>query len=308
MKSCCVTLGNFIWFYPYEHIDSFELFQEPQLPPKEAFYSSLIEEDISEIDYTHAQSVFNHFDITDLKDYHNFYLLTDMLLLADVFENFRDVFLQYCRLGSVHNYTSPGLSLQAALKIMDMELDLLTDIDQHLFIKEGIRGRVPMISYRYARANAPGMKNYDARKHNSYIMYLDPNNLYGWAMTQPLPTSNFEWLTDEEMEELDVKMIPDDSSRRYILERDLGKYYFYCLYIHAYFMKCNASFLYISENLCDFIKYNVSFLCISEYPHELHNLHKDYPLAPEHLQIEENITLCNTQKSTRDLWPFLYAK
>ena len=103
-------------------------------------------------------------------------------------------------------------------------------------------------------------------------MYLDANNLYGLVMSQPLPTSNFKWITDEEMEELDVMMIPDDSSRGYILECDLGKYYFYYLYIHVYFIKCN-----------------VSFLCISEYPHELHDLHTDYPLAPEHLQIEENL-------------------
>ena len=76
-------------------MDSFERFQEPQLPPKDAFYSSLTEEDIFEIDFTHAQRVFNHFNMTNLRDYHNFYLLTDVLLLADMFENFRDVLLQH---------------------------------------------------------------------------------------------------------------------------------------------------------------------------------------------------------------------
>ena len=85
-----------------------------------------------------------------------------------------------------------------------------------------------MISHRYARANAPGMENYDASKRNNYIMYLHVNNSYVWAISQPLSTSNFKWLTDEEMEELDVMMVPDDSPREYILERDLGKY----LYIH----------------------------------------------------------------------------
>ena len=150
-----------------------------------------------------------------------------MLLLADVFENFRDVCLQHYGLDPAHNNTSPGLSWQAALKMVDVELDLLTDIDQHLFIEEGIRGGVVMISHRYARANAPGMENCDASKRNSYIMYLDANNLYRWVMSQPLTTSNFKWLIDKEMEELDVKMIPDDSPRGYILDCDLGKYYFY---------------------------------------------------------------------------------
>ena len=148
--------------------------------------------------------MFNHFDMTDLRDYHKFYLLTDVLLLAEVFDNFRDLCLQHYGLDPAHNYTSPGLSWQAALKMVDVELDLLTDIDQHLFIEEGIRGGVVMISHRYARANAPGMENYKAS---------NANNLYGWAMSQPLPTSNFKWLIDKEMEELDVMMVPDDSSR-----------------------------------------------------------------------------------------------
>ena len=233
--------------YPYEYMDSFEWFQEPQLPPKDTFYSSLTEENISEIDYTHAQRVFNHFNMTDLGDYHNFYLLTDVLLLADVFKNFRDTCLQHYSLDPVHNYTFPGLSWQAALKMTDVELDILTDIDQHLFIEEGIREGVAMISHRYIRASAPGMENYNASICNSYIMYLDANSLYRWVMSQPLPTFNFKWLTDEEMEELDVIMIPDDSPRGYILESDLGKYYFYYLYIHVYFIKCNLSFPYIPK-------------------------------------------------------------
>ena len=105
--------------YPYEYMDSFERFQEPQLPPKDAFYSSLTEEDISETDYTHAQRFFNHFDMTDLGDYHKFYLLTDVPLLADVFENSRNMCLQNYGLDPAHNYTSPGLSWQANLKMMD---------------------------------------------------------------------------------------------------------------------------------------------------------------------------------------------
>ena len=91
------------------------------------------------------------------------------------------------------------------------------------------------------------------------------------------------------MEELDVMTVPDDSSRGYILECDLGKYSFCYLYIYVYFTEHNVSFLCISEYPRDFIKCNVSFLCILEYTHELHELHKNYPLAPERLQIEESI-------------------
>ena len=133
-------------------MDSFERFQEPQLPPKDVFSSSLTEEDISEAD---NKKVFNHFDLTDLGDYHNFYLLTNVLLLEqfcvrNVFKNFRDVCLQHYGLDPAHNCTSPGLPLQAALKMMDMELNFVTDIDQHLFIEEGIRGGLAMICHQYA--------------------------------------------------------------------------------------------------------------------------------------------------------------
>ena len=88
-----------------------------------------------------------------------------------------------------------------------------------------------MTSLQYAQANAPEMENFDASKCNSYIIHLDVNNFYGWVMSQLVPTSNFKWLTDEQLEELDVMMMPDDSSRKYNLECDLGKYYFYYLYI-----------------------------------------------------------------------------
>ena len=120
-------------------------------------------------------------------------------------------------------------------------------------------------------------------------MYLDANNLYEWELSQLLPTSNFKWLTDEEMKDLDMMMRPDDSSKGYILECDLGKYYFYFFSKYVYVIKCNVSFLCISENPHDFIKCNVLFLCIAEYPHEIHDLHKDYLLVTERLQIEEKI-------------------
>ena len=149
--------------------------------------------------------------MTDLVDYQNFYLLTDLLLLTAVFKNFRNVCLQHSGLDPFHDYTSPGLSWQAALKITDVELDFLTDIDQHLFImkRSGERWQWSATD-TLKQSRAPGMENYDVIKCNSYIMYLDANNLYEWALSQPLPTSNFKWLTDEEMKDLDMMMMPDD--------------------------------------------------------------------------------------------------
>ena len=193
--------------HSFEYMDLFEWFQESQLPPKDAFYSSLTEEYISETDYIYAQRVFT------------FYYLTNVLLLADVFENFRGV-----RLQDAHNYSSSGLSCHATLRMVDVELDLLTNIDQHLSINQGISRWVAMISHQYDYANTPGMDNYDASRSNNYIMYQDANNLYRWAMSQPLPTPNFKWLKEKEMEELDMMMVPDirNNSRGYILDCNLG--------------------------------------------------------------------------------------
>jgi len=207
--------------YPYDYMDSTTKFNESTLPPKEAFYSYLTDEHISDADYLHAQNVFNSFQMTNLGDYHDLYLLTDVLLLADVFENFRNICLNYYKLDPVHYYTSPGLAWAACLKMTGVELELFTDPDMYLFIEDGLRGGISMISNRYAKANNPYIQNYDPSLPNNYITYLDANNLYGWAMSQPLPTHDFAWLTDEEIEEFDVTEIPEDSEDGYILEVDL---------------------------------------------------------------------------------------
>ena len=229
--------------YPYDHMDHVERFEESTLPPKESFYNVLNDEHISDEDYTHATSVFNSFTCQNMGDYHDLYLMSDVLLLADVFENFRSVCLKAYNLDPCHFYTSPGLAWQACLKMTDVELGLLTDPDMYLFIEEGLRGGISMISSRYSKANNPYVPDYDPTQENSYVMYFDANNLYGWAMSQPLPTGKFDWLTEQEIAELDITDVTDDNEEGYILEVDL------------------------------------------QYPTELHDLHNDYPLAPEKMKI-----------------------
>jgi hypothetical protein len=91
------------------------------------------------------------------------------------------------------------------LKFTNIELQLLTDPEMFVFVESGIRGGISVISNRYARANNPYLKpeDYDSSKPHSYIIYLDANNLYGWAMSQPLPVGGFRFLTDEEISQLD---------------------------------------------------------------------------------------------------------
>ena len=207
--------------YPYEYMDSWVKFDEIALPTKDLFYSTLTGEDISDVDYEHAKNVFSNFEMQDLRDYHNFYLLTDVLLLADVFESFRNTCISNYDLDPAHCYTAPGLSWQAALKMTGITLDLLTDIDMHLFIEAGIRGGVAVISHRHGQANLPDLPNYDSSKPKQHLVYWDANNLYGWAMSQYLPTGDFKWLTEEEIDGLDLLAIADDSQYGYIYECDL---------------------------------------------------------------------------------------
>ena len=223
--------------FPYDWFDSFNKLSSTSLPPKEAFHSILNDSDITEEDYKHAQNVWETFGMMTLKDYHDLYLKSDVLLLSDVFENFRDVCLDNYRLDPMFYYTAPGLAWDACLKIAKVRLELLTDYDMLMMVEKGIRGGVSMISTRYGKANNPYMKDYDPDQPNKFISYLDANNLYGWAMCKPLPTKGFEWMKKEELK--------DWKNQPCILEVDLT------------------------------------------YPEHLHDLHNDYPLAPERVTVNK---------------------
>ena len=144
-----------------------------------------------------------------------------MLLLADVFETFRKTCLSQYGLDPAHYYTSPGLSWDALLKKTGVELELLTDYDQHLFIEKGMRGGISMVSKRHAKANNPLVEGYDPKKNSSHILYLDANNLYGWAMSQALPTGGFRWVTETAQLAHIIADHPADDPEGYILEVDL---------------------------------------------------------------------------------------
>ncbi|XP_065640538.1 uncharacterized protein LOC136073101 [Hydra vulgaris] len=187
---------------------------------EESFYSRLNNERISDEDYLHAQTVWKEFDCETFRDYLNLYNVSDVLLLADVLENFRDVCTKNYKLDPAWYFTAPGLAWDAALKITKVKLELLSNYDMIFMIKQEIRGGI------------------------------NANNLYGWAMSKPLPTHRFEWMNEEELKNW--------KSISCILEVNL------------------------------------------EYPEHLHDLHNDYPLAPERLKIdrvEKLVTNLNHKKN-----------
>ena len=236
--------------YPYDYMDSFKRFSEKSLPRREDFYSILNDSGISESDHSHAKEVWSTFQIRDMGEYHDLYLRTDVLLLADVFESFRSTCLEYYRLDPCHYYSAPGLSWDALLRMTKINLDLIADLDQQLFIEKGMRGGISTITHRHAVANNKYMKDYNPDEASTYLMYLDANNLYGWAMSQSLPTGDFKWIPSEDFED------PED---------------------------------FILENYTNDTRKGVVLEVDLEYPEELHDLHNDYPLAPEKILITDDM-------------------
>ena len=182
----------------------------------------LLRINIIDIDYRHANNVFKVlFKLENLGDYHDLYIQSDTLLLADVFNNFRDMCLKEYQLDPAHFLSLPGLAWQACLKKTNIELELLMDYDMLLMVEEGIRGGICHSIHRYAKANNKYMKNYDKNEESSYIQYLDANNLYGWAMSKKLPVNEFKWLYSNKINEEFIKNYNENDKKRYILEIDV---------------------------------------------------------------------------------------
>ena len=206
--------------YPYEYIDSWDRFEEKTLLPVRSFYSKLNMFGVSDQDYEHACKVWRDFEIKNLGEYHDLYLQTDIILLANIFEAFRKVCLDNYGLDPAHCYTAPGLAWKACLKKTSIRSELLLDPDMLLMFERGIRGRITQSVHRWAQANNPYMgSEYDSSKPTRYLQYLDANNLYGWAMSQPVSTGGFHW-ADIHPDEISEVVICSD--RGYLLEVDVA--------------------------------------------------------------------------------------
>ena len=205
--------------YPYEYVNSWDRFKESQLPPIDAFYSNLNMSSISEDDYQHAQGVWKEFGIHNLGDYHDLYLRTDVVLLANVYEAFRDC-LRHYKLDPVHFYTSPGLAWEACLKCTGIKSELLTDPNMLLMFERGIRGRITQAVHKYASANNKYMGDkFNPNEDTTYLQYLDANNLYGWAMSQPLPAGGFKWV---DVNPNEISELATRTDKDYVLEVDVS--------------------------------------------------------------------------------------
>lgn len=250
-------------FFPYTYLTSFSKLKEESLPPARFFYNELSETPIESKQYQHAKNVWSNFGCQNLGDYLNVYLLADLLLLTDVFENFRSNCLQDYQLDPVHYFSSAHLTMDAFLRFSGVTLDLLTDIDKYLLIRKAVRGGLSMVSKRYSEAfnkylypNPLSLQLLGSPKPR-YLLYLDANNLYGWAMLQPLPFGDFSWKdpTSFLIDEILRSSEQETHRKGYILEVDL------------------------------------------EYPSELHEAHNDFPLAP----VKDQISFSDLSPFAKDI-------
>ena len=163
-----LTLMSQKGVYPYDFMDRFQKFNQTELPTKDQFYSILNDQHITDDEYDHANKVWNTFKIKTMGEYHDLYIGSDVLLLTNVFENFRKTCMQYYKLDPCHYFTSPGLSWDAMLKMTNIRLELMTDIDMFQFIEKGMHGGVSYITNRYGKANNKYMKN-TMRRHPQSI-------------------------------------------------------------------------------------------------------------------------------------------
>ena len=185
--------------YPYDYINNYDklTYYTSYLPDIIEFNNKLNKSTCSIEDYEHAQNVYKKFQCTRFLDYHNIYLKSDVLLLSDIWDNFRKINYFNYELDTAYYYTCPGLSFDAMLKHTKIELELLTDLNMFKMVESGIRGGISQISHRHAKANNKYMSTYDETKEDSYIIYLDANNLYGYSMLQHMPIGKFEWNNEE---------------------------------------------------------------------------------------------------------------
>ncbi|CAH3157887.1 unnamed protein product, partial [Porites evermanni] len=245
--------------YPYSYMKNFEVFEETSLPSKQAFHNDLTGDAISQEKYEFAQRVWETMGCQTLGEYHDLYLFQDIFLLADIFEQFRQVCIENYDLDPAHYYTVPGLAWDAALKFTKVKLETLYDIEMHQFLEKGMRGGISMITHRYAQANNKYLKDYNPEQPSSFNIYQDANNLYGLAMIQSLPVGDFKWMDGKDIQSFNVMSVEDDADIGYFLEVDL------------------------------------------KYPNDLHDLHSDYPLAPEKMSISHEMLSPYQQQLKEDL-------
>lgn len=247
--------------FPYSYITTVSKLMETSLPPKAAFFNDLTQTDITDTEYETAKRVWEEFSCKTLKDYLHVYLLADILILADVFENFRTISIKDYELDPCHYFSGAHFTMDAYLRKTGQELELLRDVDMYLLFSNCIRGGLSMVCKRSSYANNKYLANFDQEKPSKYILYIDANNLYGHAMRNKLPFKDFQWcdVTDKQ---LISKILNSSINTTMMFEAECET-------------TGRSNINEESEETGYLLEVDL------EYPEELHDIHSDFPLAPE---------------------------
>ena len=236
--------------FPYSYVDSPNRLSETQLPPQSAFTNDLTKEPCSDVEYAHARLAWSDFQCHSLGDYMRRYLELDVYLLADVFEAFRKMSLKEDNLDPVHYVSLPGQSYDSAFKKTGARIHLLQDAEMYTTFERGIRGGLTFINKHLVESQVlPEVGTLPARK--VHLAYIDQNNLYGSALSMPLPYADFEWL-----DEVEIRHFSDPSN---IISLDV---------------KGETGYLFDVD---------------LDYPESLHDRTADFPLAPESGEVTEDM-------------------
>ncbi|KAK9803622.1 hypothetical protein WJX72_006416 [[Myrmecia] bisecta] len=207
--------------FPYEWLDDPAKLRARQLPSREDFVSGLNDTECSETEYAHAQNVWRVFKCKVFQDYLDLYLLGDVMLLSDVFQNFRKFAMDTYRMDPAHYISAPGLFWDALLKQSKVSLDMFTaGLEDMYYFCENIRGGVSTINHHYAKANNPYLPDFDSSQPTTYIIYKDSTNLYGNAMCRKLPEGGYEWVLEPGA--FDFMAVETEGDTGYICEVDLA--------------------------------------------------------------------------------------
>ena len=273
--------------FPYEYLDSIEKFHAEALPPIEQFHSSLREEDITEEEYEHAKNVCRSFNFKRFEEYLKLYLTTDVAQLADVFDDFRNTGEEGYRIDPAYCLSLPQFAWNAMLKKTNVEIELISDPEMYRKVQANIRGGICHASVRRAIANNKYMGGlFNKNEPSTYIFYFDIRNLYGWAMTQELPLSDFQWLSDEEVRDAHHALASDQKAIRdaWFKPRNRGARFIQAMDdFDAGVIDAHEANKHL-ENLVN-LKQGYFLEVDLDYPEKHHDRDNEYPLAPELMEI-----------------------
>ena len=203
--------------FPYEYISSIESLQEECLPAIEEFYSKLNGKNITNEEYSRANEIWQEAECKTLKDYLLLYLSVDVLLLAEVFEAFRNTSINNYRIDPAHYISLPGYSFSAALLKNKTEIELLTSSEVYTIFENGIRGGFTTTVKPYIKFNNVHSPNYNPEDPISSGILLDFNSLYSEMMVTKLPIGEFYEFNDEEIKSFNINSYDENGDYTYAL-------------------------------------------------------------------------------------------